>query len=171
MQGKNPTEEQMMIQREIPADHLQGRRAEIRRYGAPKAFAGGPDEEIGFDPYAIAVPECLRGYQSMTDNLCYCGSEHVHSHAGADPGPVSGLQSAAHPLRRQAVARSRELRQPAARTAAAQKPREQRFAEDADALCADVAQYRENPEISETAMRRFLPTALLTLLSVLLAGA
>ncbi len=26
----------------------------------------------------------------MTDNLCYCGSEHVHSHAGADPGPVSG---------------------------------------------------------------------------------
>ena len=91
VQGKNPTEEQMMIQREYLLTICKAAGLKYAGTGAvPKAFAGGPDEEIGFDPYAIAVPECLRGYQSMTDNLCYCGSEHVHSHAGADPGPVSG---------------------------------------------------------------------------------
>ena len=91
VQGKNPTEEQMMIQREYLLTVCKAAGLKYAGTGAvPKAFAGGPDEEIGFDPYAIAVPECLRGYQSMTDNLCYCGSEHVHSHAGADPGPVSG---------------------------------------------------------------------------------
>ena len=80
-----------MIQREYLLTICKAAGLKYAGTGAvPKAFAGGPDEEIGFDPYAIAVPECLRGYQSMTDNLCYCGSEHVHSHAGADPGPVSG---------------------------------------------------------------------------------
>ena len=36
-------------------------------------------------PSPFRVPA---GYQSMTDNLCYGG--HGGTHAGADPGPVSG---------------------------------------------------------------------------------
>ncbi len=92
LQGRNLTDEQMMIQREYLLTICKAAGLKYAGTGAvpAKSLAGNDADEIGFDPYAIAVPECLREYHALSDNLCYCAAGTPHRHAEAGPGPVSG---------------------------------------------------------------------------------
>ena len=87
LQGKRLTDEQMMIQREYLLAVCKAAGLKYAGTGAlSKGFAAGAETEWGFDPYTIAVPDCLKGHLSLADNLCYCGEDHV----SAGRGPVSG---------------------------------------------------------------------------------
>lgn len=92
LQGRDLTDEQMMIQREYLLTICKAAGLKYAGTGAvpAKSFAGEAGDEIGFDPYTIAVPACLREYHALSDNLCYGASCTAHRHAAADPGPVSG---------------------------------------------------------------------------------
>lgn len=92
LQGRELTDEQMMIQREYLLTICKAAGLKYAGTGAvpAKSLAGNDGDEIGFDPYTIAVPACLREYHALSDNLCYCASETAHRHTAADPGPVSG---------------------------------------------------------------------------------
>ena len=92
LQGRNLTDEQMMIQREYLLTICKAAGLKYAGTGAvpAKRFAGETGDEIGFDPYTIAVPACLREYHALGDNLCYGAPCTAHRHAAADPGPVSG---------------------------------------------------------------------------------
>ena len=88
LQGRNLTDEQMMIQREYLLTICKAAGLKYAGTGAvpAKRFAGETGDEIGFDPYTIAVPACLREYHALGDNLCYGAPCTAHRHAAADPG-------------------------------------------------------------------------------------